>query len=122
MKITEIAFSGYPVTDMARSRSFYENILGLTVSRTWGPAESPRWVEYDIGPGCLVLIQGGDEWPPANGGPAVALEVDDFEGFVAKLKENSVKFLWEPSEHGACWMTIILDPDENRLAIHHRKA
>lgn len=27
--ITSIAFTVYPVTDMARSRSFYEKVLGL---------------------------------------------------------------------------------------------
>jgi catechol 2,3-dioxygenase-like lactoylglutathione lyase family enzyme len=32
MKIQEIAFSCYPVTDMARARTFYEGILGLTVT------------------------------------------------------------------------------------------
>ena len=30
--IKEIAFTGYPVTDMARSRAFYEGVLGLKVS------------------------------------------------------------------------------------------
>ena len=122
MKITEIAFSGYPVTDMARARSFYEGVLGLTFARAWGPAENPHWVEFDIGTGCLALISGDADWPPANGGPAIALEVDDFEGLVAKLRDHGVKFLWEPSEHGACWMAVVLDPEGNRLVIHHQKA
>ena len=29
MKITELAYTGTPVTDMARARVFYEEVLGL---------------------------------------------------------------------------------------------
>ena len=29
LKVTEIAFSCYAVTDMARARDFYEGVLGL---------------------------------------------------------------------------------------------
>ena len=29
MKITEIAFTGYSVTDMKRAKGFYEGVLGL---------------------------------------------------------------------------------------------
>jgi hypothetical protein len=28
IKVTEIAFTGYPVTDMPRARAFYEGTLG----------------------------------------------------------------------------------------------
>jgi predicted enzyme related to lactoylglutathione lyase len=123
MKFKEIAFTGYPVTDMARARQFYEGVLGLTTSRTWGDNDAPSWLEYDIGPGCLALV--ADEnasWPPANAGPAAALEVDDFEACIAKLKAAGIKFLWEPQETPVCWMAVVLDPDENRLVIHRRKA
>jgi catechol 2,3-dioxygenase-like lactoylglutathione lyase family enzyme len=44
MTIKEIAFTGYPVTDMKRSRRFFETVLGLTVSRQWGEADAPTWV------------------------------------------------------------------------------
>ncbi len=33
LKVTEIAFSCYPVTDMARARAFYEGVLGFEVRR-----------------------------------------------------------------------------------------
>ncbi len=122
MKISEIAFTAYPVTDMARARKFYEGVLGLTVSRLWGPDDNPQWVEYNIGEGCLAVVTGaGDAWPPANAGPAVALEVEDFDAAVAELKAAGVKFFWEPHENPPCWMTVILDPDENRVCLHHRK-
>ena len=123
MKITEIAFVGYPVTDMNRARKFYEGVLGLITSRTFGgKPDAPQWVEYDIGGGCLSLIGGGgDQWPPANAGPGAAFEVDDFDGFIAKLKSAHVKFFWEPQDSPMCTMAVVLDPDENRIVIHHRK-
>ncbi len=43
--ITSIAFTVYPVTDMARSRGFYEGVLGLTISENY----RDEWVEYDLG-------------------------------------------------------------------------
>jgi len=62
MKITEIAFTGYAVTDMKRARAFYEGVLGLKKSRGFGEKpEEEQWVEYDIGPGCLALIVGGKD-------------------------------------------------------------
>ena len=122
MKITEVAFTGYPVTDMARARKFYEGVLGLTVSRTWGEKDNPQWVEYDIGAGCLAIVTGGAEsWPAANGGPAAALEVEDFTAALAELKKAGVKFQWEPQESPVCSMAVVLDPDENRVVIHRRK-
>ena len=122
MKITELAFSGYPVTDMSRARRFYEGVLGLRVSRVWGDKDTPQWVEYDIGSGCLAIITGaGDKWPPANAGPAVALEVSDFDEAMNELKAADVKFQWDVQESPGCRMAVVLDPDQNRLVIHQRK-
>jgi catechol 2,3-dioxygenase-like lactoylglutathione lyase family enzyme len=36
MKIKEIAFTCYPVADMARARDFYENIIGLKSESVMG--------------------------------------------------------------------------------------
>ncbi len=122
MKILELAFTGYPVNDMARARQFYEGVLGLTLSRAFGDKQNPTWAEYDIGAGCLAIITGaGDKWPPADAGPAAALEVDDFEGYVKKCRDAGVTFRWEPQESPMCWMAVVLDPDGNRLVLHHRK-
>ena len=75
MKILEIAFTGYSVTDMTRAKSFYEGVLGLKKSRGFGEqGGNDQWVEYDIGPGCLALMVGGKDWPPSPHGTAAALE------------------------------------------------
>jgi predicted enzyme related to lactoylglutathione lyase len=123
MQILEIAFTGYSVTDMARAKAFYEDLLGLKKSRGFGekPGED-QWVEYDIGAGCLALISGGKDWPPSPTGTAAALEVDDFQGYVGKLRTAGVKFVFEPMESPVCWMATVADPDGNRVIIHKRKS
>ena len=40
MQIAEVAFIGYPVTDAERARTFYEGVLGLSPSRTFGGGDS----------------------------------------------------------------------------------
>jgi predicted enzyme related to lactoylglutathione lyase len=122
MKILEIAFTGYCVTDMKRARAFYEGVLGLQMSRTWGEEGDPGWVEYDIGAGCLAVIKGdGELWKPSSSGTAAALEVDDFQAYVAKIKEAGVPIIIDTYESPVCWMITVADPDGNRIVIHKRK-
>ena len=123
MKIIEIAFTGYAVTDMKRAQAFYEGLLGLTRARGFGDQDdNEKWVEYDIGPHCLALISSApDQWPPHPAGTAAALEVDDLDAFVAKLREHNVKFVWEPQETPVCRMAVVADPDGNWLVLHQRK-
>ena len=123
MKITEIAFTGYSVTDMKRAKGFYEGVLGLKRSRGFGQHEGEeQWVEYDIGAGCLALISGGgQEWPPHPAGTAAAFEVDDFDGYVGKLRDSGIKFVWETQETPICRMAVVADPDGNWVVIHQRK-
>lgn len=123
MKITDIAFTGHSVTDMKRAKAFYEGVLGLQKSRGFGQHDGDdQWVEYDIGTGCLALISGGGkEWPPGSTGVAAALEVDDFEGFIAKLKTANIKPVMGPIESPMCWMVVLNDPDNNRIVLHKRK-
>jgi predicted enzyme related to lactoylglutathione lyase len=123
MQVTEIAFTGYSVTDMKRAKQFYEGVLGLKKSRGFGQHQGEeQWVEYDIGAGCLVLISGGGtEWPPHSAGTAAALEVDDFDGYVAKVRAAGVNIIFEPRESPLCWMIVVADPDGNWIVLHHRK-
>jgi predicted enzyme related to lactoylglutathione lyase len=123
MQILDIAFTGYSVTDMPRAKALYEGVLGLKKSRGFGQTDGEdQWVEYDIGPGCLALISGGGkDWPPSPEGTAAALEVDDFQGYVDKMRAAGVKFIFDPMESPVCWMATVADPDGNRVLIHKRK-
>jgi predicted enzyme related to lactoylglutathione lyase len=120
MKVIEIAFTVYPVTDLKRARKFYEGVLGLTASRSFGD-ESKGFVEYDIGPGTLAIGAGSPNFTPSAGGGSVALEVEDFEKAVSRLRESGCKFVIEPTETPVCHIVIISDPDGNSLMVHKRK-
>jgi extradiol dioxygenase family protein len=45
MKVQEIAYSAYPVTDMKCTRGFYRGILGLTATIDH-EMEGGHWFEY----------------------------------------------------------------------------
>lgn len=122
ISITAIAFTGYPVTDLPRARAFYEQVLGLKSTVVF-EHDGKHWIEYDIGPATLAISNmSAEQWKPSSDGPAVALEVADFDAAIAALKAAKVKFLIEPMDSGVCRMAIIADPDGNSLCIHHRRA
>jgi len=119
MKINEIAFTGYPVTDMKRARRFYEDVLKLKPSHIFGD-ETKGWVEYDIGAGTLAIGNGAPQWKPNAGGGCVALEVDDFDAALKAL--DDLKVAHRPAiETPVCRMVILADPDGNSLILHKRK-
>lgn len=120
MKIIEFAFVVYPATDLARSRAFYEGILGLTSAMSVINGDQ-FWVEYEIGPHTLGI---GNEpfLKPSGDGPHLVLEVDDFDATIAHLKRCGVPFAVEPFDLPGCRAAIVTDPDGNKLGIHKRKA
>jgi len=120
LQVTAIAFTGYPVTDIPRARMFYEQVLGLRSTAVF-EHEGRHWIEYDIGPGTLAISNlSPEKWKPSADGPAIALEVAEFEPAVAALRAAKVKFLVDPMDSGVCRMAIVCDPDGNSLCIHHR--
>ena len=61
--IKHIAFTMYPVTDMVRARRFYEDTLGLRLTRC--EASEFEWVEYDLDGGTFALtdLKQGEGYP-----------------------------------------------------------
>ena len=122
MKIVEIAFTGYPVTDMQRAPVVYEDVLKLEVTRTFESGHR-HWIEYDLGPSTFAISNmSSEEWKPSNDGPVIPFEVDDFDSAVARLRANNLKFTVDPFESPVCRMAIVSDPDGNSICIHKRNA
>jgi predicted enzyme related to lactoylglutathione lyase len=121
MKITEIAFSSYPVTDIPRARAFYEGVLGLRTTSEANLGDQGHWIEYDIGPGTLGIGKAPD-WRPSSDGCVVALEVDDFDRAVSGLKAAQTPVRMGPLETPVCRMIVVSDPDGNSVILHKRKA
>jgi predicted enzyme related to lactoylglutathione lyase len=121
MNITEIAFTVLPVSSLQRARRFYEETLGLKATKVF-EKDDQGMIEYDIGSGTLALGCGSPLFKPSSDGGAIALEVDDFDAAVARLKECGAAFKLEPYETPVCRMAVIVDPDGNSLMFHRRKA
>ena len=122
MKVIEFAFVAYPVTDIARSRKFYEEVLQLKPSSTFGGDDKEaHWVEYEVGPYTLG-IGCHEAFKPSSDGPSLALEVENFDEAIEHLKKHGVTFHMGPMETPVCHMGMFKDPDGNVLTVHKRKA
>jgi len=117
--ITEIAFTGTPVTDMKRAREFYEGALGLKPAMESGGG---MWVEYEIGAATFAIGCYGDAWKPSAEGTCIAFEVDNLDAELARLKSRNVKIHLDATDSPVCRFAIVLDPDGNKVMIHKRKA
>jgi predicted enzyme related to lactoylglutathione lyase len=118
MKIKKIGFVGIPVTDIKRARQFYEDVLGLKAS---DEMMSGKWIEYAVGEDTLAIANVGEHWTPSNQGTGAALEVEDFDAAIKRLKDRHVPFAAEPFETPCCHMAVVQDPDGNKLMIHKLK-
>jgi len=118
MKIKEIGFVAIPVTDIKRARGFYEEVLGLKMSEEM---MSGRWVEYAVGDDTLAIANVSDTWTPSDQGTGAALEVENFDDAIKRLKDRHVRFAAEPFETPCCHMAVVQDPDGNKLMIHKLK-
>ena len=126
--ITHVSFCVYAVTDMKKSRAFYEGVLGLKPGKEFDGSKNPNWVEYELvteGPGAptaaAFAIGCSPLWKPSQDGATIALETDDFEGFVAGLKKAGVPFHMDAQDFPSCHMAVVQDPDLNKIIIHKKK-
>ncbi len=117
--ITEIAFTGTPVTDIDRARAFYEGLLGFkpTMESAGG-----LWVEYEVGAGTFGIGAYGEAWQPSPQGTCVGFEVDDLDVEVSRLKSRGVLVHREVTDTPLCRFAIVCDPDGNKVLLHKRKA
>jgi predicted enzyme related to lactoylglutathione lyase len=120
IRYKEISFIAYAVTRMARSRKFYEKVLGLKPNSFSSGKMKSMWMEYDIGPGTLA-IGVSEEFKPSKHGSCAALEVMNFDAAIAQLKKHRVKFIIGPKDFPCCRMVAFRDPDGNKISLHQRK-
>ena len=118
MKINNSAFVGIPVTEVRRAREFYEEVLGLAVS---DEMMSGKWIEYTVGDNTLAIANVGGGWRPSDQGTGAALEVENFDEAIERLRNQGVPFAAEPFETPCCHMAVVQDPDGNKLIIHKLK-
>jgi catechol 2,3-dioxygenase-like lactoylglutathione lyase family enzyme len=110
-----------PVTDLERSRKFYEGLLGMKVVE-----QSARMVFLRTGDNYFILAKGNTpfKYDSPQSTPvhhAFKVKPEDFEGSINYLRKNGVVvFNIEDRNDGVFWGTqaYFLDPDGNKLEIY----
>jgi metallothiol transferase len=110
-----------PVTDLDRSRKFYEGVLGLKVLE-----QSPRMVFLQSGDDYLILAKGDEplKFDSSKNTPvhhAFRVKPEEFRSSIEDLRKNGVEvFNIEDRNTGVFWgpQAYFLDPDGNKLEIY----
>lgn len=117
MKITSIHHVSLLISDLARSRAFYEGVLGLRLAARPALGFDGAW--YDVANGqqihLLLLSNPQAGLPrPAHGGrdQHLALAVADMAQLMEKLNEAGIAFTQSQSGRRALFCR---DPDQNGL-------
>ncbi len=118
IKVKELAFVFYPVSDIAAARKFYEGFLGLKTGMQveFGPGQ--WWIEYDVA-GQALAISNAMPGAPAK---SLALEVADLDAALKEAKSANIPIAQDVMEFPPCRMFIVKDPSGNEIYLHQRKA
>ena len=115
--LKKVAFTMYPVADVARARKFYEQSLGLTPGSVGNQGDN-YWVEYDPpGGGCFALTNFTPDKPSDAAGGTIAFEVD-LDRLVADLKAAGTTFKSDIIHGPNCRMSVCLDTEGNSILLH----
>ena len=109
--IKKVAFIGHRVQDMARAKKFYGELLGLEKTAEY----EGKWCEFDTPEGKTIAL---DTFSPDGTPPYMALETDDIEAELARLKQAGVEVLMDVRDNKVCKMAIIKDSEGNGLMLH----
>jgi len=109
------------VTDLDRSRQFYEGVLGMKVVE-----QSPRMVFLQTGEDFIILAKGSEplKFDSSKSTPvhhALKVKPDEFQSSIEDLRKNGIEvFNIEERNTGVFWgpQAYFLDPDGNKLEIY----
>lgn len=133
-----------PISDMARAKAFYENVIGL--KKEW---EGPDWTGFHIGgtlfsialsgtkgckegskickgcSPCIFRFSASKNKQEKNVFTVTALisfRVENLDETYKDLKEKGVEFITEPKKQAWGGRTaLMLDPDENIIVLSEGK-
>ncbi len=115
MAISGIAFTMYPVSDLARAKAFYCDALGLKP----GEIATDYWLEFEVSGGTFGIGSFEQVGKPGSA-QSLALEVPDLAAFRASLAQHGVE-IEAPHELERCSIGVVRDPDGNQIWLHQSK-
>ncbi|MCX6909011.1 MAG: VOC family protein [Verrucomicrobia bacterium] len=108
------------VRDLAAAKRFYSETLGFGKPEIDGRF----WVEFKLPDGdthfALHQSESHDKANRALGTIKLSFEVADIHKFAAQLKEQGVKFLYEPRKEYGFWLAEFEDPEGNVLRLYQK--
>jgi predicted enzyme related to lactoylglutathione lyase len=116
MAIKGVAFTAYPVTDVARAVAFYSEGIGLTKSGI----DADFWVEFDVD-GVTFGVGNFPQIGTPGTAQSFAIEVSDMAEMRADLSKKGIEST-EPFETLVCFISVVKDPDGNQLFLHQGKS
>ena len=119
MNVTHTDFVFIAVKDFAAAREFYEGMLGLECSETYGRHPGG---EFETGNLTLLILQAEAFGLEFRTGTPIAFRVDDVATARAELEAQGVEFRGDILDTGVCHQAFFSDPDGNPLILHHRYA
>lgn len=112
--IKKIAFIGHPTKEMEKARHFWGELLGLQLSNDY----EGKWVEFDTPDGKSIALDSFSPEMAPETGVYLALESDDIEAEVERLRAGGATILKDVWDNQVCKMAIVADPDGNPLMLH----
>jgi predicted enzyme related to lactoylglutathione lyase len=114
--IKGVDFACLATADHDAACKFYEEVLGLERSKSWG--DHPA-TEFETGSLTIVVADwtafGQENHPNAN---AIVMHVDDVKQAKPELESRGVEFQTDIIDSGFCLQAYFADPDGNALGIH----
>lgn len=116
--VKHIAFTMYPVKDMARARRFYEKGLGLKMTKNF----DDKWVEFHLANGAFAITtMAKGVKPSSNRGGSIAFEVKNVDAAVKRLRSMKAKVQIPAFDTPVCRLAILQDSEGNAFCVHAKK-
>ncbi|MFD1428373.1 VOC family protein [Kroppenstedtia sanguinis] len=118
MKVTGFNHVTIRVSDLQRSRKFYQGILGMELVH-----QGRRDVYLEGGTAWICLMEREGERMDASAGPGVdhvafTIVDEDFDEAVERLRDHQVRIIRGPMERGGGRVLNFLDPDGTQLELY----
>ena len=117
MIVKAIAFTAYPSNNVAATRRWYEEKLGIKFAGPYVEDGLEKYNEAHLGGGCFSLMAA--EWTSRAPGSAssVYFEVDDVDEMVTSLRADGIT-IDERLDGPVCKQASFCDPEGNKITIH----